>query len=171
VLGKLPLIAGASTTICARFISRAAPLCTNLDGNLCPTLTAHSEPLPFSELAETGSRQIIHISIRVLGWTYFASVAAKRCDFLRLINMLLKATFPSSYLGLVEATSAAKKKWVLFGTACYKFMSVKNTPLPQQCIIYSTPFRRTVHAYSLSKRCDHASQKQAQTAKCLANPL
>ena len=50
-----------------RFISGAAPLCTNLDGNLCPTLTAHSEPLPFSELAETGSRQIIHISIRVLG--------------------------------------------------------------------------------------------------------
>jgi len=65
---QTPLIAGASTTICTRFISRAAPLCTNLDGNLCPTLTAHSEPLPFSELAETGSRQIIHISIRVLGW-------------------------------------------------------------------------------------------------------
>jgi len=67
VLGKPHLIAGASTTICTRFISRAAPLCTNLDGNLRPTLTAHSEPLPFSELAETGSRQIIHISIRVLG--------------------------------------------------------------------------------------------------------
>ena len=29
---------------------------------------SHSEPLPFSEWAETGSRQIIHISIRVLGW-------------------------------------------------------------------------------------------------------
>jgi len=27
----------------------------------------YSEPLTFSELAETGSRQIIHISIRVLG--------------------------------------------------------------------------------------------------------
>jgi len=85
--------------------------------------------------------------------------------------MLLKATFPSSYFGLVEATPPAKKKWVLFGTACYKFMSVKNTPLPQQYIIYSTPFRRAVHAYSLLKRCDHASQKQAQTAKCLANSL
>jgi len=36
----------------------------------------------------------------------------------------------SRHLGLVEATSAAKKKWVLFGTACYKIMSVKNTPLP-----------------------------------------
>jgi len=73
--------------------------------------------------------------------------------------MLLKATFPSSYLGLVEATPAAKKKWVFFGTACYKFMSVKNTPLPQQYIIDSTPFRRTVHACSPSKRCDRASQK------------
>ena len=90
--------------------------------------------------------------------------------FLHLIDMLLKATFPSSYLGLVEATSAAKKKLVLFRTACYKFMSIKNTTLPQQYIIYSTLFRRTVHAYSPSKRCDHASQKQAQTAKCLANP-
>ena len=30
-------------------------------------VTVHSEPLPFSDLAETGSRQIIHISIRVLG--------------------------------------------------------------------------------------------------------
>jgi len=92
-------------------------------------------------------------------------------NFLRLRNMLLKASFPSSYLGLVEATPAAKKRWVFFGTACYKFMSVKNTPLPQQHIIYSTPIRRTVHAYSPSKRCDHAIQKQAQTAKCLANPL
>ena len=76
--------------------------------------------------------------------------APKRCDFLRLRNMLLKATFPSSYLGLVEATPAAKKKWVFFGTACSKFMSVKNNPLTQQCIIYSTPSRRTVHAYSPS---------------------
>ena len=56
--------------------------------------------------------------------------------------MLLKATFPSSYFKLVEATPPAKKKWVFFGTACYKFMSVKNTPLPQQRLIYSTPFRR-----------------------------
>ena len=56
--------------------------------------------------------------------------------------MLLKATFPSSYLGLVEATSAAIKKWVFSGTACYQFLSVKDTPLTQQYIIYSTPFRR-----------------------------
>jgi hypothetical protein len=85
--------------------------------------------------------------------------------------MLLKATFPSSYFGLFEATPAAKKKWVLCGTACYKFMGVKNTSLSQPYIIYSTPFRRADYAYSPSKRCNHASQKQAQTAKCLANPL
>ena len=65
--GNPPLIAGASTTICTSFISRAVPLCPNLEGTLCPTLTAHTEPLPFSELAETRSRQTIHISIRVLG--------------------------------------------------------------------------------------------------------
>jgi len=41
VFGKPPLIADASTTICTRFISRAAPLCPNLDCNLCPILTAH----------------------------------------------------------------------------------------------------------------------------------
>jgi len=58
-------------TICTRSNSRAAPLCPNLDGNPCPILTAHSESLPFSELAETGSRQVIHISIRVLGWNFF----------------------------------------------------------------------------------------------------
>ena len=43
--------------------------------------------------------------------------APKRCDFLRLRNMLLKATFPTSYLGLVEATPAAKKKWLHIRTA------------------------------------------------------
>jgi len=85
--------------------------------------------------------------------------------------MVLKATFPSSYFWLVEATPAAKEKWVPFGTACYNFMGVKNTSLSQQYLIYSTPFQRAVYAYSPSKRCNHASQKQAQTAKCLANPL
>jgi len=97
--------------------------------------------------------------------------APKRCDVLRLRNIIQKATFPSSYFGLIEATPAAKKKWVLFETAYYKFMSVKNTSLSQQYLIYSTPFPRAVYAYSPSKRCDHASQKQAQTAKFLANPL
>jgi len=59
VLGKPPRIAGTSTTICTRFISRAASLCTNLDGNLdvnlCPTLTAHSEPLPLSEVVHSNN--------------------------------------------------------------------------------------------------------------------
>ena len=67
VFGKHPLIADASTTICTRPSSGAAPLFPNLDGNLCSTLTAHSEPVPFSELAETLSRQVIHISKRVFG--------------------------------------------------------------------------------------------------------
>ena len=40
------------------------------------SLTAHSEPLPFSELAETRSRQLIHISIRVLWWTSNNSLTA-----------------------------------------------------------------------------------------------
>ena len=65
---KPPLIAEASTIICTRPNSRAAPLCPNLDCSLCPTLTAHSEPIHFSEIAETGSRQVIHISLRVLAW-------------------------------------------------------------------------------------------------------
>jgi len=90
------------------------------------------------------------------------SVDSCNRDFLRLRNMLLKATFPSSYFGLVEATPAAKKKWVPCGTACYKFMGVKNTSLSQPYVIYSTPFRRAAYAYSPSKRCNHASQNHAQ---------
>ena len=49
VLGKPPLIAGADTTICTRFISRS--LHESRRQSL-PTLTAHTEPLPFSELAK-----------------------------------------------------------------------------------------------------------------------
>jgi len=78
VFGKPSLIPDASTTICTRPNSRASPLCPNLDGNLCPTLTAHWEPIHFSELAETGSRQIIHISIRVLGWVLYYIIFKKR---------------------------------------------------------------------------------------------
>jgi len=48
---KPPLFPHASTTICSRPNSRAPPLCPNLDGNFCPTLAAHSKPLPFWELA------------------------------------------------------------------------------------------------------------------------
>jgi len=68
VFRKPPLIDEASAIICTRPNFRAAPLFPNLDCNLCPTLTAPWEPIHFSELAETGSRQVIHISIRVLGW-------------------------------------------------------------------------------------------------------
>jgi len=96
--------------------------------------------------------------------------AQKRCDFLRLRNMLLKATFPSSYLGLVEATSAVMKKWLSSRTARYNFVSVENTSLSQECVIYSPPFEWTAPPHSPPKRCDSASQKQAKAAKCLAKP-
>jgi len=69
--GIRQIVRNSMLAICTRFNSRAAPLCTNLDGNLCPTLTAHLEPLPFSELAETGSR---HISIKSSGWTFFVII-------------------------------------------------------------------------------------------------
>ena len=67
VLGKPPVIANTSRTICTLFISRVAPLCWKLDCNLCPTLTAHSEPLPFSELAETRVQASCPYLRRVLG--------------------------------------------------------------------------------------------------------
>jgi len=62
------LIFDASTTICTRPNSRAAPLFPNLNCNLCPTLTAHSEVTPFSEFAETRVQAINPYLIRVLGW-------------------------------------------------------------------------------------------------------
>ena len=68
VFRKPSLIADASTTICTRPNSRAAPLCPNLDGNLCPTLTAHWEPLYFWELAETRVQASNPYLTWVLGW-------------------------------------------------------------------------------------------------------
>jgi len=47
---KPPLIDEACTMICTRPNFRAAPLFPNLDCNLCPNLTAHWEPIHFSEL-------------------------------------------------------------------------------------------------------------------------
>jgi len=85
--------------------------------------------------------------------------APKRCDFLRLRNMLLKATFPSSYLGLVEATPAAKKKWLRIRTARYIFMSVKNMPSSQHYIIYSPPIGCAAPLYSPPKRCEQHQPK------------
>jgi len=95
--------------------------------------------------------------------------APKRCDFLRLGNMLLKATFPSSYRGLVEATLAALKKWLPSRMACYNFVSVTNTSLSQECIIYGPPFGWAATPYSRAKHNNSASQKQADT-KCFGNP-
>ena len=46
MLGKPPLTAGTSTTICTRFNSRDAPLCPNFYGNLCPTRAAALQPKP-----------------------------------------------------------------------------------------------------------------------------
>ena len=63
-----PLIGDASTTICTRSNFRAAPLFPNLDCNLCPTLTAHWEPMPCSELAETRVQASNPYLTRVLGW-------------------------------------------------------------------------------------------------------
>jgi len=85
--------------------------------------------------------------------------APKRCDFLRLRNMLLKATFPSSYLGLVEATPAAKKKRLRIRTARYIFMSVKNMPSAQHYIIYSPPIGCAAPPYSQPKRCEQHQPK------------
>ena len=107
------------------------------------------------------------------GETWKKDEAPKLCDFLRLKNALLKATFPSSYLGLVEATLATLKKWLPSRTARYNFVSVKsvkNTSLSQECMIRSPPFGCAATPYSPAKRSDSASQKQADTAKCFGNP-
>jgi len=100
-------------------------------------------------------------------WNLEKDEAPKRCDFLRLRNMLLKVTFPSSYRGLVEATLAALKKWLFNRTACDNFVSVKNTSLSQ---IDSSSFGWATTPYSPAKRSDSASQKQADTAECFGNP-
>jgi len=83
----------------------------------------------------------------------------KRCDFLRLRNMLLKATFTSLYLGLVEVTSAVTKKWLTIRMARYIFMSVKNMPSSQHYIIYSPPIGWSVPLYSPPKRCEQYQTK------------
>ena len=90
----------------------------------------------------------------------------KRCDFLRFRNMLLKATFPSSYLGLVEATPAATKKWLRIRTARYIFMSVKNMPSSQHNIIYSPPIGCAAPLYSPPKRCEQHQPKTGCVSLC-----
>jgi len=73
-------------------------------------------------------------------------------------------------LGLVEVTSAVMKKWLSSRTVRYNFVSIENTSLSQECVIYSPPFEWTAPPHSPLKCCDSASQKQAKAAKCLANP-
>ena len=114
-------------------------------------------------------RTVLRIFLAVW-WNLEKDEVPKRCDFLSLRNMLLKASFPSSYLGLVKATLAALKKWLPSRTACYNFLSVKNTSLSQECIIYSLPFGWAATPYSPAKRSDSASQKQADLTKCFGKP-
>ena len=75
---QTPLIADASTTICTRANFRAALLFPNLDCNLCPTLTAHLKPMPFSELAETRVQGSNPYLTRVLGWIWWLCVVFSR---------------------------------------------------------------------------------------------
>jgi len=89
-------------------------------------------------------------------WKLEKDEAPKHCDFLRLWNMLLKATFPSSYLGLVEATWAATKKWLAIRIARYIFMSAKNMLSSQYYIIYSPPFGWPAPP---TKRCEYHQAK------------
>ena len=64
-----------------------------LDCNLCPTLTAHSEPLPFSELAETRVQASYPYLRRVLGWICVE-------HFLRIKN---RWRFPLEFKKIVNA--------------------------------------------------------------------
>jgi len=93
------------------------------------------------------------------------------CDFLRLRNMLLKATFPTSYFGLVQATSAALKRVSAQSTAEMKLIGVSS---PYQILKFAYIF---IHAvgwaaipYCPAKRCDSGSHKQVETGKCLGRP-
>jgi len=67
-------------------------------------------------------------------------------------------------------TLAALIKWLPSRTARYNFVSVKNTSLSQEYIIYSPPFGWAATPYSPAKRSDSASQKQAEMVKCFGNP-
>jgi len=118
VFQKPPLIDEASTIICTRPNFRAAPLFPNLDFNLCPTLTANWEPIYLSELAETGSRQIIHISIRGLGWTWLIhtceithyQTTIRHTSFIRVTCRLHMCDMTCSY---VQHDSFTRVTWLI----------------------------------------------------------
>ena len=77
-------------------------------------------------------------------------------------------------LGLVTTLvrsdiSGHEKKRLSIRMARYIFMRSKNMPSSQYYIIYSPPFGWSAPLYSPPKRCEQ-HQKQAVSAKCLANP-
>jgi len=84
--------------------------------------------------------------------------------------MLLKATFPSSYLGLVETTLATLKEPV-HSTTEMKLYGVSNTVQILKFAYTSSMRSDGQHPPIVpSKRCNSASQKQVDTAKCCRNP-
>jgi len=85
--------------------------------------------------------------------------APKRCDFIPMRNMLLKATLQRSFWGWFGATSTAIKKGLAIRTARYIFMSAKNMPSSQHNISYSPPFGWPAPLYSPSKRCEQHQPK------------
>jgi len=87
------------------------------------------------------------------------TVLSKCCDFLRLRNMLLKATFKRSFWVLFGVTSAVTKKWLTIRMARYVFMRSKNMPSSQYYIIYSPPFGWSAPLYSPPKRCEQHQSK------------
>ena len=85
-------------------------------------------------------------------------------------NMLLKATFQHSFWGWFGTTSAVTKNFLSSRSAYYNFVSVENTSLSQECMIYSPPFEWTAPPIVSEKRCDSTSQNQTDAAQCWGNP-
>jgi len=102
---------------------------------------------------------------RRVWWNLEKDKAPKRCDFLRLRNMLLKATFKRSFWVLFEVTSTVTKKCLSIQTAHYIFMSVKNMPSSQHYIIYSPPIGCSAPLYSPPKLCQQHQPKTGCVAE------
>jgi len=73
--------------------------------------------------------------------------------------MLLKATFQRSFWGWFGATSTVQKKRLSSRLVPYNFVSVKNTPLPQECMIYSPPIGWTAPPHSPIKTLQQRQQE------------
>jgi len=106
VFRKPPLIAEASTMICTRPNFRAAPLFPNLDCNLCPTLQPTESQYIF-KLAETGSRQVIHVSVRVLRWKWWNGDLRKIVETGIEPQMKTNSTFKTRVQSLCKNTRCA----------------------------------------------------------------